>query len=481
MLKYLLTLLIAFSLLFGCTDQFNFTDNPNAKLSFSTDTVHFDTVFTTIGSTTLQFRFYNNNNNAVKTTIQLAGGNQSNFRLNIDGLAANSLTDYEIRANDSAFIFVEVNIDPQNSNSPMVIEDSVLFFTNGNQQNIKLVAYGQDIHLYNDSVLDTRTWINDKPYLIYNSILIDKNQTLNIEAGTRIHFHNESALWVLGTLKVNGTVEEPVIFTGSRLDEWYRDNPGQWYGVYRTDSFEYLTGGIHFWQGSTNNVIDHAIIKNGVKGIQVDLSEESTEPTLTLSNSTVMNMSGIGLLAQNSRMLVYNSAIVNCGIYAVALSYGGKYEFYHTTIGNYYVKNAKREQPSLALNNYYIVDNEATVFDMDANFGNCIIYGKLDNELLIDQFNTDLVNFNYLFDHCLIKLKPDYDLSNPLHFKSIISHRDSLPKFINPDAGDFRLDTLSSAKDKGTLEYLDFITVDMLGNSRTKDLAPDLGAFERIE
>ncbi len=363
----------------------------------------------------------------------------------------------------------------------MVIEDSVLFFTNGNQQNIKLVAYGQDIHLYNDSVLDTRTWINDKPYLIYNSILIDKNQTLNIEAGTRIHFHNESALWVLGTLKVNGTVEEPVIFTGSRLDEWYRDNPGQWYGVYRTDSFEYLTGGIHFWQGSTNNVIDHAIIKNGVKGIQVDLSEESTEPTLTLSNSTVMNMSGIGLLAQNSRMLVYNSAIVNCGIYAVALSYGGKYEFYHTTIGNYYVKNAKREQPSLALNNYYIVDNEATVFDMDANFGNCIIYGKLDNELLIDQFNTDLVNFNYLFDHCLIKLKPDYDLSNPLHFKSIISHRDSLPKFINPDAGDFRLDTLSSAKDKGTLEYLDFITVDMLGNSRTKDLAPDLGAFERIE
>ncbi len=117
MLKYLLTLLIAFSLLFGCTDQFNFTDNPNAKLSFSTDTVHFDTVFTTIGSTTLQFRFYNNNNNAVKTTIQLAGGNQSNFRLNIDGLAANSLTDYEIRANDSAFIFVEVNIDPQNSNS----------------------------------------------------------------------------------------------------------------------------------------------------------------------------------------------------------------------------------------------------------------------------------------------------------------------------------------------------------------------------
>ncbi len=481
MLKYLLALLIAFSLLFGCTDQFNFTDNPNARLAFSTDTVHFDTVFTTIGSTTLQFRFYNNNNNAVKTTIQLAGGNQSSFRLNIDGLTANSLSDYEIRANDSAIILVQVHVDPQNSNSPIVIEDSVLFFTNGNRQNIKLLAYGQDVHLYNDSVLDTRTWINDKPYLVYNSILVDNNQTLTIEAGTRIHFHNESALWVLGTLKVNGTAEEPVTFTGSRLDEWYRDNPGQWYGVYRTDSFEYLTGGIHFWQRSTNNVINHAIIKNGVKGIQVDLSDVNQEPTLTLSNSTIMNMSGIGLLAQNSRMLVYNSTIVNCGIYAVALTYGGQYEFYHTTIGNYYVKNSKREQPSLALNNYYIANNEATVFDMNATFGNCIIYGKLENELLIDQFDTDLVTFNYFFDHCLIKLKPDYNLSNPQHFKSIISHRDSLPRFVNPDSGDFRLDTLSAAKDKGAAKYSDDYPTDMLGNSRTNDLAPDLGAFERIE
>lgn len=481
MLKYSLAPLLALLLFFGCTDPFNFTDNPNAQLAFSTDTVHFDTVFTTVGSTTLQFRFYNNNTHAVKTTIQLAGGNQSNFRLNIDGLAANSLSDYEIRANDSAFIFVEVNVDPQNSNSPMVIEDSVLFFTNGNQQNIKLVAYGQDVHLFNDSVLDTRTWINDKPYLIYNSILVDENQTLTIEAGTRIHFHNESALWVLGTLKVNGTADEPVVFSGSRLDEWYRDNPGQWYGVYRTDSFEYLTGGIHFWQGSTNNVIDHAIIKNGVKGIQVDLSDESSEPTLILSNSTIMNMTGIGLLAQNSKMRVYNSAIVNCGIYAVALSYGGQYEFYHTTIGSYYIKGVQREQPSLALNNYYIANNEATIFNMDASFGNCIIYGKLENEILIDKFDTDLVDFNYFFDHCLIKLKPNYDLSNTAHFNAIISHRDSLPRFVNPDAGDFRLDTLSAAKDKGSTLYSTIFPVDMLGNSRIDDLAPDLGAFERME
>jgi hypothetical protein len=194
-----------------------------------------------------------------------------------------------------------------------------------------------------------------------------------------------------------------------------------------------------------------------------------------------MNMSAIGLLAQNSYMLVYNSAIVNCGIYAVALTYGGQYEFYHTTIGSYYIKGVHRENPSLALNNYYIANNEVTVFDMDAIFGNCIIYGTLENELLVDQFDTDLVTFNYLFDHCLIKLKPDYNISNTEHFKAIINHRDSLPKFINPNAGDFRLDTLSAAKDKGALQYSDFYPTDMLGNSRIDDLAPDLGAFERIE
>ncbi len=476
-ISYLIPILL---FIFGCTDNINFTSDPNVKLTFSTDTVQFDTIFTTIGSTTLQFRFYNSNKNAVKTSIELAGGSNSNYRLNIDGQPTSKITDYEIMANDSAFIFVEVNIDPLNENSPMVVEDSIMFYTNGNSQNVKLISYGQNVHLYTDSVIDTRTWINDKPYLIYDYILVDKDQTLTIEPGTRIYFHNESALWVVGTLKVNGTAEEPVVFSGDRLEEWYRIAPGQWYGIYRDNENEFLTGGIQFWQGSTNNVIDHAIIENGVRGVQVDLIGESANPTLILSNSVIKNMSNIGLLAQSSYVKVYNSVIANCGFYAVVLGYGGNYEFYHTTIGNYYRFDTRKNE-ALALNNYYIYDDVATLYPLNATFGNCIIYGSLDNELLIDKFPSDEVAFNYLFDHCMLKLDKNYDTSNPNHFNNIIRHKDSLPKFLDTYESNFRLDTLSAAKDKGSIIYSNLYQIDMEGNSRLTNAPPDLGAYERIE
>lgn len=466
-------------LLFSCRETDQFTDSSSVKLAFTTDTVHFDTIFTSIGSTTKQFRFYNRNDKAVKTTISLAGGSNSYYRLNIDGQTTEKIVDYEIMGNDSVYVFVEVNIDPQDSNSPMVINDSVMFYTNGNMQNVKLVAHGQDVHLYTDSVINSQTWIADKPYLIYNSILVDKDATLSIEEGVQIYFHNESAMWVLGTLDVQGSSENPVIFQGDRLDSWYEYSPGQWYGYYRTDEIEYLTGGIHFWEGSKNNILNHAIVKNGVKGIQIDSkNENSTEPTLTLSNSIVKNMSAIGILAQTTELLVFNSVIANCGYYAVVLNYGGNYKFYHSTIGNYYEFDA-RKTPSLVFNNYYIVDDIPTVFDFNADFGNCIIYGNIDNEFVYNLSEGNSVGF--VFDHCMMKLDDEFDTSNKDFYKNIIRHKDSLPKFINTYEGDYRLDTLSAAKDKGSTTYSILYPTDQDDVDRTIDGKPDLGAYERIE
>ena len=170
-LLYLLFLPLIFLIVFSCRETEQFTDSPTATLTFSTDTVQFDTVFTTIGSATLQFRFYNPNNKAVKTTIALAGGSGSYYRLNIDGQSVREINDYEIMPNDSAYIFVEVNVDPDRDE--MVEKDSVIFITNGNHQDIKLIAFGQDVHLINGEVIETDTWTNEKPYLIYNSMLVD--------------------------------------------------------------------------------------------------------------------------------------------------------------------------------------------------------------------------------------------------------------------------------------------------------------------
>jgi hypothetical protein len=190
--------------LWSC-EQNNPIADPDAKLGFSSDTVLFDTVFTTVGSTTQNFRVYNPHSQPIVIDrISLANSPGTPFRLNINGHQVNSLEKVEIPANDSIYIFVEVTLNPNGQNLPMVIQDSVVFQTNGNAQDVDLIAFGQDVHLVNGEILKTRTWMNDKPYLVYNSMMVDTLQTLTIQAGTRIHFHKGSSMLVKGTLKARG-------------------------------------------------------------------------------------------------------------------------------------------------------------------------------------------------------------------------------------------------------------------------------------
>jgi len=482
----LLIPILALIVFAGCIDKISYTTSSDVILSFSTDTIQFDTVFNSIGSATKQFKIYNRDKKAIKTTVKLAGGYQSYYRLNIDGAATDEVDDLEIMGNDSAYVFVEVTVDPQNSNSPMVIADSILFYTNGNEQNVKLISYGQDVHLYNDSVIGSQTWINDKPYLIYNSILVDSLETLTIEPGVKVYFHPNSSLLVQGTLIVNGTNEQRVTFQGDRLEAEFSENPGQWGYYYKMkDGSKTLLGGIHLLRASKNNIINYAEIKNGIKGIEIDSIPVSDQPNLILSNSIIRNMSYAGIYAINTNLLVYNTVVANCGFYAVALSLGGHYEFYQSTIANYYstVYRSSRKTQSLAFNNYFQYENKTYPFDFSAIFGNCIIWGELSEEFVYDAYHSDTltVPFGFLFDHCMIKMKDDFDISNTDIYKDVITNKDSMPKFKDIYMGDFHLDTLSVAKDKGSTVYSTYFPLDLDGINRTLDSAPDLGAYEHID
>ena len=175
-----LAFLLSGIFLWSC-NQDEFYSGQDAKLIFGTDTVTFDTVFTSIGSVTKWFTVNNTQNQTVNiSNVFLAGGKNSPFRLNINGKAVNEDSDVEIGAGDSIFIFVEVTIDPTGENNPMVFHDSVVFNLNGNKQDVDLIAFGQDFHLLDGEVLKTQNWQNDKPYLIYNSVLGDSLETLTI-------------------------------------------------------------------------------------------------------------------------------------------------------------------------------------------------------------------------------------------------------------------------------------------------------------
>ena len=55
----MLPLLVLSSLLFAsCDDDETYTTSPSALLTFSEDTIRFDTVFTTIGSSTQLFKVF---------------------------------------------------------------------------------------------------------------------------------------------------------------------------------------------------------------------------------------------------------------------------------------------------------------------------------------------------------------------------------------------------------------------------------------
>lgn len=488
MKKFFLLAIVAAILTLACLfnackkdDQIN-TD-PAVKLILSTESILFDTVFSTVGSTTKMFYIKNpTSDNIIISSIHLANGTASQYSMNVDGVPTQSIQDVELPPNDSIFIFVKVTVDPQNSNSPMVVRDSIIFELNGNVQDVDLTAWGQDAHyIVADKTLgnslhykivsgehENITWVNDKPYLIYGYAVIDSTGKLNIEQGCRLHFYNNSGMWVYkgGSLKVNGTIDEPVTFQGSRLEPEYQDLPGQWDRIWINE-------------GTEDNVINYAIIKNGFIGIQAETMSASMGNRLLLKNTIIKNMTGIGLLTRYYKVISGNTVFGNCGGYSVCLTTGGSYDFRHCTLGNYY-SYATRQTPSLLVTNYYedLANGVVYTGDLDsAYFGNCIVYGSNGEELIIDSVAD--ASFHYKFENCLLKTT-NYSASS--NIVNCVFNQD--PLFTNYSNNDFTLMPGSGAIDAGNINLIYSaifdLTLDIKGNNRTLNPPPDLGAYDYV-
>ena len=454
-----------------------FTTSGDFKLQFSTDTISFDTIFTRIGSVTQRFTVKNPSQYSVRISrIFLAGGEKSPFRININGVGGDEDQNVTISSGDSIYIFAEVTVDPTGQNNPMIIKDSIVFNVNGNIQDVKLAAFGQDVHLYKDDVLTTQHWKNDKPYLIYRSIMVGSSETLTIESGCRVHFHKGASLFVKGTLNVKGTFEERVKFLGDRLESGYADVPSQW-GAWEVldNKSKYIYGGIHFLKGSKDNIIDYAVIKNANKGIQLDSMGFSDNPMLVLSNSRIENMSLNCIDARTTNLKAFNCIFANSGSYCVALSFGGNYEFDHCTVANYFSSSSGiRKEPALILNNYYTYGSTVYAYDLaKADFANCIIYGAMDDEISLDKVNATV--FNYRFQNCLIKNNSSVFSKDPAFLGSIFNND---PKFTDISKNSYSIDSLSPAKNVGDRNIATQFPTDLNGNSRLIDEGPDLGALE---
>ena len=452
----------------GCRkDEYN-TDR-GFSLSFSADTVMFDTVFTTVGSSTRTLVIRNSGNSRINISkITLARGKASPFRLNIDGTATETYNDLEIGPNDSAYIFVKVTIDPKNQNNPLIESDSIVFETNGNQQNVKLVAWGQDAYFHHNSVLEGNiTLPADKPHVIYGTLMAENGCNLSITAGTKLYFHNNSSLEIRkgASLKVSGTLESPVIFTGDRLDGDYPSLPGLWDGIWLEN-------------GSTNNSFTYAEITNAKVGIQADSCGLDGGEPLRLHNCMIHNMTNYGIIATKSRIVATNCQITNCGGNVVSIENGGNYDFRNCTLARYF---SGKGYPAVSISNYF-QDSTGKQYPGEltaAYFGNCIVSGNQSDE--IGFYELKGTPFVFQFDQCLVNWNKEKDYES--NFINCIINKDV--NFISVDSNNFQLDTLSFAIDAASLNIINStvpdITSDRKGISRVIPGPPDLGAYERVE
>jgi len=487
-----------FSFFISCKKDKVITSS-NAKLSFSQDSVLFDTVFTRIGSTTKLFRVHNRNNGKVNiSSIRLARGNASFYRLNVDGVPGKSFSNIEIAAQDSMYIFVEVTIDPTNQNNPFIYRDSILFDLNGNEQHFDLIAFGQNAYYHMPTqrassgleydtlhvpVNGTDTWLTDKPHLIYGYVVVDSTQTLIIPAGAQIYVHGGGGIWVYryGSIQINGTQSSPITFQGDRLEQEYKDVPGQWDRIWINE------GGIN----SVNNIINYAVIKNAYIGVHAGYSafdgvgntvNTSDYKKLTITNTIIKNCSYAGILGHYYNITGGNDVVVNCGQHLLEFDYGGSYSFYQCTFANYWSQtNNSQASNARTTPSFYFGDYESSTQLSKSTdslfFGNCIMDGSMAEEFKFDTIGGAVHAFGLLkFDHCALKTGSLSQNTPPTYNCEIITSNANQMIFNNPGTYDFKITNHSSAAYQwGSSSSEGNYTTDILGTPRFG--SPDLGAY----
>lgn len=491
-LNYSIAIAFLILLALACRRDDDFITDPGALLEFSTDTLTFDTVFTQLGSATRILKIYNPHTQPILIDqISVASGAASRFRFNIDGIPGNMMEEVKVPAEDSIYIFGEVTVNPDEdvSISPFVINDALLFQSNGNEQSVVLEAWGQNANYFpsrfsSDSISafgcngQEVVWDDPKPYVIYGIVFFDECN-LVMPAGTRVYvhgglgavfdddgnrfFYNDGRL-VIGpnaSLRIEGTKDNPVVIQGDRLEENFEEVRGQWYGIILSPE-------------SKGNVIEHAIIKNSVVGVAVDSLAE-----LALHQTQIYNTTANAIFARHAKVEATNCLFRDNSANSVRLLQGGDYKFTYCTMATY-----GTDASALSLSNVRCLDPFCQQFydnDLNASFYNCIITGSQNDQLNLANL-SDAVAFNYTFDHCIVRLDEVLEPDNYPDFltdcNGCINNSDrESALFLDIDDGDYHLDTLSIAE--GMAEPIDGVLLDLDEVERDVTL-PDIGCYEYV-
>jgi len=424
------------------------SNNSSLKLSYSQDTVKFDTILSSVRSITQWFKIYNRNKNALEIDdISLSLGNNSDYNIFVNGQEGKSFQNKTVYGKDSMLILVTVFVNPMDEDLAYLVKDQVNVSYNGNQDNVKLVTWGQDaIFLNNETITCNTTWKKGKPYVLDDTVVIAKDCSLTIEAGTRVYIDNNSALEVNGTLIIEGTAKDKVEIRNTRFDEAFKEAPGQWNAIFFTES-------------SIGNTIDHAEIRNGSVGLNL---ETTADPNfeLSISNTSIGHMSIAGIRSFGADIEMLNVEVFRCQSELLGIFEGGMVRIDHCTFSNE-PSNFSRSQPSVIFS-----DEGDDARNLNVSITNSIVWGDSREELEIELTRGGSVKsvMNNIIKSAEMELEANNDLSQTQNY----------PKFRLPVRFNYQIDSLSPARNKAPDSKVEF---DLIGIMR--DEMPDLGAYER--
>ena len=458
--------------LVACNEDTGFSASPLLRLSFSKDTLAFDTIFTTVGSPTQGLVVHNRNSNALRISdITLAGGEQSGFNVLVDGQYGTGIKDVEVRGKDSIFVYTSVCLERNGAQAPLLVKDSLLFtLESGVRQQVLLLAYGRDVTFMRARSITADTVIGKGHYVVYDSLVVAPGATLTLTDGATLYFHDKAFLKVEGCLVAAGSQEQPVVMRGDRTDNLfsylpYDRVPGQW-------------GGVLFTSTSNENILSHCDIHSAKFGVKVELGDTALQ-RISINSSKLYNFDGNAIELNMAHATVENSLIANARGNCVKVV-GGDVSFVHCTIANFYVWDQR--DVALALHNS--VEGVPAPL-RGALFANCIISGSREDEIM--GYLTNLGDtvpdcINYRFENSLINTIADGDTcfvdksydNTPLgkeHFRTI----DHDTFFY-----DFHLSEDSMARGRASDLYLDLLPYDLDGVPRESG-AVDAGCYQYVE
>ncbi|MCG8576434.1 MAG: hypothetical protein MI810_16230 [Flavobacteriales bacterium] len=388
------------------------------------------------------------------------GGTSSPFRINVDGVSGDEFSEVEIPANDSLFVFVEVTLSVNGGTLPLVVSDSIRFKTNGSNQYVNLDVWGQDAYFHANEVVEG-VWPNDKPHVLYGIVAcgfpgLDSNKNLTIPAGTQVYCHKDAQLIVYkSSIDIEGSFGNEVTFQGDRLESFYDDVSGQWWGIRLIEAEE--------------SNINYAIIRNGSVGLQVDSTSDAT--TLNLSNTIIDNNDFFGLnVNAGANVQAENCIFASAGISSAYLFAGGEYNFKHCDFVNYW--SGGRSGPALLIKNWWEYENTLYCRQIvNSTFSNCVMYGNVEEEFRVDTLNCGFVDFEVR--NCLLRRDEIYNYDN--YIGNIWNQN---PGFlsIDPDNLDLHFGASSPLNEAGDASgtFSNFSDLEM----QSRDGSPDIGCYE---